>query len=464
MRRFAIFAIAALLCGGGFWTATGGFSAAFARAEDAKTAAFPLEKMREFAEVFRIVKENYVEEISDEELMERAIRGMIGGLDPHSAYLTARHLESFTKEIHAEEYGGVGLYIGEKGGWVEVVSPIDETPASRAGILPGDIVVKIDGLTTQGMAIDEAVRRMRGVVDTVVSLDVVTPGADGPRAAILRREIIAAPTAIASLAEKDYGYLRINRFQVETVADTVKAVNKLYAENGRPLRGLVLDLRNNPGGLLHTSLGVASIFLPAGVTVVSDRGRTRENHLVSAANLHHGLENEKEIKQVRMVVLVNNGSASASEIVAGALQDHRRAVIMGQRTYGKASVQSFLRLPSAAGKTAVKLTTARYFTPHNRSIQAVGIAPDIVVFAARSVEEPDAGLVLRESDLARHLQNENAPAENSGRSGGSENSQNAVGTGDFGDAEADAGTPFIPQDDYQYDQALVVLKALSVGG
>lgn len=447
MRRFAVFALAVLLCGGGFWTATGGFSAAFAREEGAKPHSFPLDKMREFAEVFRIVKENYVEEISDAELMELAIRGMIGGLDPHSAYLTAQHLETFTKEIHAEEYGGVGLYIGEKGGWVEVVSPIDETPASRAGILPGDIVIKIDGLTTQGMAIDEAVRRMRGVVDTVVSLDVITPGGDGPRAAILRREIIAAPTAIASLAEKDYGYLRVNRFQVETVADTIKAVNKLYAENGRPLRGLILDLRNNPGGLLQTSIGVASIFLPPGVTVVSDRGRTRENHLESAANLHHGLENEDEIKQVRMVVLVNNGSASASEIVAGALQDHRRAVIMGERTYGKASVQSFLRLPSAAGKTGVKLTTARYFTPHDRSIQAVGIEPDIVVFAANSVEEPDAGLVLRESDLARHLQNENAPDEFGG---------------DFNDA--DDGTPFIPRDDYQYDQALVVLKALVLGG
>ena len=438
-----------MLASGVLWTAQTDEFAAFAQEEE-KTE-FPLERMREFAEVFRIIQENYVDEVSEERLMENAIRGMIGGLDPHSQYLTEQHLASFEKGIHAEEYGGVGIYIGERDGWVEIISPIDDTPAARAGLLPGDIVIKIDGHTTQGMAIDEAVRRMRGKVDTVVSLDVVTPGGEN-RPAILRRETIAAPTAVASLAEPDYGYLRINRFQVETVADTIKAVNKLYAENGRPLRGLVLDLRNNPGGLLDTSLGVASIFLPSGVTVVSDRGRERANHLVAAANRHHGLQNETEVKQVRMVALVNNGSASASEIVAGALQDHKRAVIMGERTYGKASVQSFLRLPSTSRKTGVKLTTARYFTPLDRSIQAVGIEPDITVFAASSVEEPEDGLVFRESDLARHLQNEDGEIAD-------DNSEDAAAN-----PNANNESPFIPQDDYQYDQAMVVLKALAVGG
>ena len=443
MRWLAAFTIAVVLFGGGFWTA---LTSESAFADDEKRT-FPLAKMREFTEVFHIIKESYVEEISDDALIENAIRGMLDGLDPHSAYLSAESVAAFEKSIHAEEYGGVGIYIGERDGWVEVVSPINDTPAARAGLRPGDIVVKIDGQSTQGMEINTAVGMIRGEIESAVSLDILTPGADSARMVILLREKIVAPTAVASLAEPDYGYLRINRFQRETVADTIKAIDKLYAENGAPLRGLILDLRNNPGGLLETSIGIASIFLPEGVTVVSDRNRNGANHLQASANYYHGLENKEEIKKVRIVALVNNGSASASEIVAGALQDHRRAVIVGQRTYGKASVQSFLRLPSAANKTAIKLTTARYFTPLDRSIQAVGITPDIPVFAANSVkQENENGIILRESDLAGHLENPQ------------------LQDGETPEKTETADTPFIPQDDHQYDQALLVLKALAIGG
>lgn len=436
MRRIIIITCAVALFGVGFFSAQYNSSIAFAQ----EGAPLPLEKMREFAEAFKIVKSHYVDEVSDEELMNNAIRGMISGLDPHSSYLSTKSLGNFEKSIAAEKYGGVGIYIGEKDGWVSVISPIDGTPAQRAGMRAGDLIIKIDDVSTQGMAIDKAVSLMRGTVGTTVALEVLHPGGD-PKIVELERARITAPTAVAGLAEPDYGYLRINRFQRETVDDTIRNLNKLYAENGRPLSGLILDLRNNPGGLLDTSVNVASIFLPQGVTVVSDKTRTQEHHLTARQEYSDGLQNELEIKKVDLVVLVNNGSASASEIVAGALQDHRRAVIIGVRTYGKASVQSLLKLPSTGQKTALKLTTARYFTPNSRSIQAVGIKPDIEVFAGESVEEPEDQFSLREEDLAEHLENPQDEAA---------------------DTEDTDTIPFIPQNDYQYDQALVALKALSV--
>ena len=449
-RRFyaALLAVAAFL-GGGLITVHYNAAPSAVAQEANGFSAENLQKMREFSEIFQIVRDNYVEEISEEELMEHAIRGMIQGLDPHSAYFTTEYLDAFQKSIQAEEYGGLGIYIGEKNGWVEVISPIDGTPASRAGLGAGDLIVKIGDISTQDMAIDKAVELMRGKVGEPVVLEVLTPGESQARKVELRREKITAPTALGALAEPDYGYLRLNRFQRETVADTVKILNKLYEENGRPLRGIILDLRNNPGGLLGSSVGVGSIFLPEGVTVVSDRGRGNEDYLTANAKRYPGLNNEDEVKSVRLAVLVNNGSASASEIVAGALQDHRRAVIIGRRTYGKASVQSLITLPSTKQKTGIKLTTARYFTPFGRSIQAVGIKPDIEVFAAKSVEAAEDNFTLSEKDLPRHLENEQDEQE----SGDAETT-----------AESDKSAPFIPQNDHQYDQALVVLKALSVAG
>ena len=441
MRRIFIIIAAGALFACGFLVAR--FNTVLPTAFAQETQQFPIEKMREFAEIFQIVKNYYVDEISDEKLMDNAIQGLISGLDPHSAYLPAESLSDFEDSIQAEQYGGVGIYIGQKDGWVEVISPIDETPAAKAGLLPGDLILKIDGTSTQGMSIDDAVKLMRGTIGDIVVLEILHIGDNQTRTVELSRAQIVAPTAVAALVEPDYGYLRLNRFQRETVADAVKNLNKLYDENERPLRGLILDLRNNPGGLLETSIGIASIFLPAGVTVVSDRSRNDENSLISEARYYSGLNNEEAVKKLRIVVLVNNGSASASEIVAGALQDHRRAVIIGIRTYGKASVQSLLRLPSTEQKTGLKLTTARYFTPDARSIQAVGIKPDIEVFAGDSIAKPEDGFVLREKDLARHLENPQAEEET--------------------DTDVDA-VPFVPRNDYQYDQALVVLKALTVAG
>ena len=443
MRTSAIVALAAALLLGGYLAAQ--FHNFSARADE-RAAALPLEKMREFSEIFKIVKDHYVDEISDQELMENAIRGMVQGLDPHSAYFSEKNLASFEKSIRAEEYGGVGIFIGQKDGWVEVISPIGGGPAARAGMDSGDLILKIDGTATNKMRLDEASERMRGKIGNVVTLEVLTRGDEGPRSVELRREKITAPTAVAALAEPDFGYLRLSRFQQQTVEDAIRSVNKLYADNGRPLRGLILDLRNNPGGLLDVSIGFASIFLPDGAAVVSDRSRRADHEFKAGSDRHEGLQHEADVKSVRIVALVNGGSASASEIVAGALQDHKRAVIMGEPTYGKASVQSLMRLISTKQKTGLKLTTARYFTPSGRSIQAVGIEPDIAVESGASFEPDSPGFALREENLARHLENTQQSPTNA-------------------EAEEDGDNiPFIPRNDHQYDQALVVLKALTVAG
>jgi carboxyl-terminal processing protease len=409
----------------------------------------PLEKMREFTEVFQHIKKLYVEEVSDDELMENAIRGMTSGLDPHSTYLKASDLKAFEESVSGEEYGGVGIYIGEKDGWVEIISPIDKSPAERAGLLAGDLIITIDGTSTKNMPIEKAVSMMRGKVGDILTLEVLTPPGDEnnvPRKVELSREKIVAPSVVASLSEPDYGYLRINRFQRNTAEEAVNNLNRLREENKRSLKGLVLDLRNNPGGLLDVSVGIASIFLPKGVTVVSDRGRQQgDKTFVAQAKYYHNLQFIDEVKKMRIVVLVNNGSASASEIVAGALQDHHRAVIMGTPTYGKASVQSLLRLRSTQGKTGIKLTVARYFTPNNRSIQARGIEPDIEVSAGDSIKTKET-FSVREANLLGHLENDQ----------GSENTT-ATPAG-----EEEIAAPFIPDDDYQYDQALLILKALAI--
>ena len=447
-NRLTIIALAIVLWSGGFLMARYQ-QQGYIEASAQENAAFPLEKMQELSSIINIIKKSYVDDIPTEELIENAIRGMVSGLDPHSTYLSGNQLKQFEKSIRAEQYGGIGIYVGKKGDWIEIISPIDSTPAARAGLKTGDLIIKINGLSTQTMDIDKAVSLMRGEIGEIIALDVLTPG-NSPRAIELRREQITAPTAVAGLAESGYGYLRINRFQAETVADTVESINKLYEENDGELNGLILDLRNNPGGLLDVSIGVASIFLPDGVTVVSDRSRYAKNDYLAHKRKYKGLKNEESIKNLNMVILVNNGSASASEIVAGALQDYKRAVILGTQTYGKASVQSFLPLSRDSNKrAAVKLTTARYFTPLDRSIQAVGITPDIVVAPQESIKEKDDDISLREKDLEGHLEN---PQGESTTESESE------------DEEKTDIQPFIPQNDHQFDQALLVLKSLFIVG
>lgn len=451
MRTFLVaLAFAAFLGGSVFAVRHAAAPSAAAQETSGQTGFSPehLQKIREFSEVFRIVKENYVEEVTDEELMENAIRGMIRGLDPHSAYFVEKDMTAFQKSIRAEEYGGLGLYVGEKDGFIEIISPIDGTPASRAGLRAGELIIKIDGATTQDMGIDEAVSLMRGKPGEIIVLEILRPGNSTPRKVEMRREQITAPSANGALAEPDFGYLRVSRFQQETVDDLVRIINKLYDDNKRPLKGLVLDLRNNPGGLLESSVGVGSIFLPEGAAVVSDRGRAGENEFAAHPRLHRGLKNKESLNNVPLAVLVNNGSASASEIVAGALQDHKRAVIIGRTTYGKASVQSLLRLP-ANSKTGVKLTTARYFTPLGRSIQAVGIKPDIdVAFVRQTEEEKEESISFSEKDLRGHL----------------ENTQGEEESGAESETAAEEPAPFIPRNDNQYNQALVVVKALAITG
>ncbi len=479
MKRFVLFCAGAALFFAG---------AAAGRHYDAREAQaaqkeeqLPLKKLRELAEAIEIIRESYVDEVSREDLMESAVRGVLDGLDPHSVYLSAEELKSFEKGLSGERYGGVGIYLGEKSGWIQIVAPLDGSPASRAGLAAGDLIIRIDGVSTHRMEIEKAVKLMRGKVGAMLEIEVLRPSDSSRRTVELRREIIVAPSVVAGISEPGYGYLRISRFQNQTVADLLKSLSALYRESEADggLRGLVVDLRNNPGGVLHASVGVASVFLPGGVTVVSDRGRAQESkHFVAERKYYRGFPFAEEAREVPMVVLVNEGSASASEIVAGALQDHKRAVLLGARTYGKASVQTIMRLRSTEGKTALKLTMARYYTPLGRNIQARGIEPDIKVAAAASAPENEGETEsinpIREADLQGHLQNETKTKQlpqpnNKNNSNNKTKDANKDKDKDKNNTvpatektTPDPKRPFIPVNDYQYDQAMVILKALSV--
>lgn len=412
-------------------------------AED--SAELPLEHLRELAEVFTLIKSHYVEEISSEELMEKALRGMVS-LDPHSAYLSREDLAGFQRGLTSKEYGGVGIYIGAKDGWIEVVSPIYGTPAFRAGMNSGDLILKIDGVSTQGMEVSDAVDKMRGEADTVLRLEVLpVGGGEDVRKLELIREVVVTPSVMSALIGDGYGYLRVTRFQDRTVEDFVKNIDGLYEENKGPLKGLILDLRDNPGGYLDAGVAIAAAFLPSGATVVTDRGRVHKEKIYLADKSRRpALKYAADLLTVPIVVLVNNGSASASEIVAGALQDQGRCVVLGTRTYGKASVQTVQPLRSSKGETAVRLTMARYFTPLGRNIQGRGISPDIVVRRARArkeVSEEDEGFTLREGDIEGHLEN----------SSGAEPA-----------AAVFVRPPFVNEDDFQYEQALLALKAMGI--
>ena len=414
------------------------------RPAHAAEEALPVQQLQELTEIYDLIKREYVEEINGSELINQAMRGMVSALDPHSSYLSDREYNHFIGELTNQEYGGVGIYIGTKEGWIEVIAPIYNSPAQRAGLNAGDLIIKIDGESTKGLSVENAVNKMRGVVDTVLELDVLPVGGE-VRHVELVRETIVTPSVLSSLIDDGYGYLRITRFQNKTLEDLINGINGMYEENGAPLKGIVLDLRNNPGGYLGAGIGAAAVFLPVGATVVIEKGRARKQAAAFTSGSAHyrGLAEWKRLQEVPLVVLVNNGSASASEIVAGALQDHRRGVILGTRTYGKASVQKLVQLQSSQGKSALRLTTARYYTPLSRNIQARGIAPDIVVNQA-AVKEQEEGFAIREGDVAGHLENDSAEA-----AGNSE-------------AAKSARPPFIAENDYQYAQALQIVKALAV--
>ncbi len=362
------------------------------------TGGLPLEDIRSLSEVFGKIKENYVEKVSDKTLLENAIRGMLSGLDPHSTYLD----KTSYKELRVGttgEFGGLGIVVGMEDGFVKVVSPIDDTPAARAGIKAGDLIIKLDKKTVKGMTLDDAVKLMRGKPGSSIDLTVVREGETKP----LVIKVVRAKILVKSVKQKTlapgFGYIRISQFQERTGHDLRAAITKLKKANHNKLKGLVLDLRNNPGGLLDAAVAVSDTFLKKGV-IVSVRGRN------PAADMKYQANPNDWIDGAPLVVLINGGTASASEIVSGALQDHKRAIIMGQLSFGKGSVQTVVPL---GNDTAIKLTTARYYTPSGRSIQAQGIQPDIKVDNLKVTASKDqTDGFIKEADLNKHLLNGNA--------------------------------------------------------
>ena len=356
----------------------------------------PLEQIRSLSEVFGKIKDNYVEDIPDKTLLENAIRGMLTGLDPHSTYLDA---ESF-KELRvgtSGEFGGLGIVVGMEDGFVKVVSPIDDTPAQRAGIKAGDLIIRLNETPVKGMSLDEAVKIMRGKPGSEIDLLIAREGEDKPLKFTVKRDKIKVKSVRHRSLDKGYGYVRISQFQQRTTKDLRSAIAKIKKENKGKLHGLVLDLRNNPGGLLDSAVSVSDTFIKKG-NIVSVKGRD------NTGELKHQATPVDHINGIPLVVLVNGGSASASEIVAGALQDHKRAIIMGQKTFGKGSVQTVVPL---GNNTAIKLTTARYYTPSGRSIQAEGIEPDIILGNLKVSENKDAGFgQVKEANLKKHLTND----------------------------------------------------------
>lgn len=373
----------------------------------AQAEALPLEELKVFSEVFGLIKNDYVEPVDDVDLLRKAISGMLGGLDPHSSYLDP---ESFQEiQIGTEgRFGGLGIEVTMENGLIKVVTPIDGTPAARAGILPGDIITRLDDTPVKGLNLDDAVNRMRGEPGTSIELTILREGSSRPLQITLERAEIKIASVRSQLVDGGIGYVRVTQFQADTASTMRGQIGDLLAEADNDLRGLILDLRNNPGGILNGAVAVADVFLSDGV-IVSTRGRDERDNVEYRATARDMLDD------VPLVVLVNSGSASASEIVAGALQDHHRAVVMGSKTFGKGSVQTILPLKNGA---ALKITTARYYTPSGRSIQATGIEPDIPAGELVFSEDGDApGIEVREVNLAGHLENENG--DNGNGEGGS---------------------------------------------
>ncbi len=390
--------------------------------EQARQQGVPVDELRAFAEVMERIRGAYIEDVDDRELLEAAIRGMLHDLDPHSNYLTPDQFDDL-QVTTTGEFGGLGIEVTMEDGFVKVVTPMDDSPASNAGILAGDLILKIDDTFVKGLTLGEAVELMRGEIGTKIDLMVLSEGDEKPRQVSLERDRIQTHSVKSKMLEPGLGYLRISQFQNNTGDDARKALDKLNKDTA--LNGLILDLRNNPGGVLNGAVEVTDLFLDAGL-VVYTQGREKASRNDFNASAGDALNGKP------LVVLVNGGSASASEIVAGALQDQERAIVVGNRTFGKGSVQTVLPLSK---DRALKLTTARYYTPEGRSIQAEGIEPDIAVDVVTKIEVRE-DMHLREADLPRHLDNEN------------------------GDNEKQKKRNSLAQDDYALAQALSVLKGV----
>lgn len=389
----------------------------------------PFEDLQAFTEVFSKVKSDYVESVDDKKLIEDAIRGMLNGLDPHSAFLNTSEFSDL-KIGTTGQFGGLGIEVGMENGFVKVISPIDDTPASRAGIQASDLIIKLDDKSVKGMTLNDAVKLMRGKPNTDIDLTIVREGEAKPLVIKITREIIRVKSVKNRMLESGYGYVRITNFQSRTTTDLLKAISDLQKQ--AQLKGMVLDLRNNPGGVLNDAVGVSDAFINDGLIVYTEGRLDDSSHRYLATP-------GDSLNGAPLVVLINGGSASASEIVAGAVQDHKRGIIMGTKSFGKGSVQTIQELRNGS---AVKLTTARYFTPKGRSIQAKGIEPDIQLSTVKLSEKDEkARETYSESDLEGSLSNPNGDSDgNVKKSNGEE----------------------LAQSDFQLYEALNLLKGLNI--
>ncbi len=391
----------------------------------------PFEDLQAFTEVFSKVKSDYVETVDDKKLIEDAIRGMLNGLDPHSSFLNTSEFSDL-KIGTTGQFGGLGIEVGMENGFVKVISPIDDTPASRAGIQASDLIIKLDDKSVKGMTLNEAVKIMRGKPNTDIDLTIVREGEPAPLVIKITREIIRVKSVKNRMLEPGYGYVRITNFQSRTTTDLLKAISDLQKETR--LKGMVLDLRNNPGGVLNGAVGVSDAFIDDGLIVYTEGRLDDSSHRYLATP-------GDSLNGAPLVVLINGGSASASEIVAGAVQDHKRGIVLGTKSFGKGSVQTIQELRNGS---AVKLTTARYFTPNGRSIQAKGIEPDIKLSTLRiSDKDEKAGETYSESDLEGRLSNPN-------------------GETDSADGEDKSDSEELAQSDFQLYEALNLLKGLTI--
>lgn len=410
-------------------------------AEAPEVEALPLDELRTFTEIFAKIKSDYVEPVDDKELLENAVRGMLEGLDPHSAYLDGDSYNDL-REGTTGEFGGLGIEVGMENGFIKVISPIDDTPAQKAGIKAGDLIIKLDEKHVKGMSLNDAVEIMRGKPGEKIILTIIRDNEEKPLVFTLIRDVIKVKSVRFDTLEPGFGYLRISSFQSHTVEGLRKAIDQLKQDNNDQLKGVVLDLRNNPGGILNAAIGVTDMFINKGLIVYTE-GRIKDSKLKFNAKPN------AKLPDVPLIVLVNAGSASASEIVAGALQDHGRGIIMGEKTFGKGSVQTVLPMNN---NTALKLTTARYYTPNGRSIQASGVVPDIILDKVKiSKIENTFDAHVKESDLRGHLDNglEEAPVTE----GDKELEKDTL-------EEDDALS--LSSGDYELYEALNVLKGLAI--
>ena len=433
-------------------------------ADKTKSTNLPIDELRTFAEVFGKIKSDYVEPVEDKKLINEALNGMLSGLDPHSSFLDKDNFKDLQQGTSGE-FGGLGIEVGMEDGFVLVISPIEDTPAYNAGLKSGDLIMKLDSTSVKGLTLNEAVKLMRGKPGSSIILQVFRKGIDSPFDLKVTRAQIKTKSVKAKLIEPNYAYIRVTQFQERTGEDLAIALKKLRAENKFAFNGIILDIRNNPGGLLNSSVAVSAAFLKEGDLVVYTEGRAPDSKMNLTTSPENFVKNDPDknnflkdlpvdIKDTPMVVLINNGSASASEIVAGALQDHKRALIVGTRSFGKGSVQSILPMMNG---TAIKLTTARYFTPNGRSIQAKGIEPDVIV------EDGMENLAIREVDLNNRLSN---PGDARTKSKEAKPDLKEVKDGPTGDGpEALRNfkpTKFGGEDDKQFIEALNILKGIDL--